>query len=336
MHTTKPAAEIDEKRNSADLERKTQTNTAPNTKSPPDSKTVGAGSQSNNEGITTGTRNVVKVESLHQNGSVPQQEVESSTKSSKVTVSFSGKPNANQGRVNGTDTISNGDQKEMKTESFSGKSAPAGPSFKSSVSVNPQSMQNNSVNKETSVKNVQNSKTAQPAVVKADPKLAKSAAPAVVYHMGRPVSVDQNLGRSRDKMLDEIRNFKRKSEPNPDSRESLSRVAPTMSESSDDKVKKEPQSDSRESLGRVAPTVSESSDDKVKKEPQSVSSEDEVDSGSGSVENSPKAEKFVSSFSFPQKSQNAPVKKVTSTEENKGRTTPAGPTGKGKWRSFSS
>ena len=305
MHTTKPAAEIDEKRNSADSERKTQTNTAQNTKFPPDSKIVGARS----EGITTGTKSVVKVESLHQNGSVPQQEVESSTKSSKVTVSFSGKPNTNQGRVNGTDTISNGDQKEMKTESLSGKSAPAGPSFKSSVSVNPQSMQNNSVNKETFVKNVQNSKTAQPAVVKAEPKLAKSAAPAVVYHMGRPVSVDQNLGRSRDKMLDEIRNFKRKSEPNPDSRENLS---------------------------RVAPTVSESSDDKVKKEPQSVSSEDEVDSGSGSVENSPKAEKFVSSFSFPQKSQNAPVKKVTSTEENKGRTTPAGPTGKGKWRSFSS
>ena len=305
MHTTKPAAEIDEKRNSADLERKTQTNTAPNTKSPPDSKTVGARNQSNSEGITTGTRSVVKVESLHQNGSVPQQEVESSTKFSKVTVSFSGKPNANQGRVNGTDTISNGDQKEMKTESLSGKVAPAGPSFKSSVSVNPQSMQNNSVNKETFVKNVQNSKTAQPAVVKSDPKLAKSAAPAVVYHMGRPVSVDQNLGRSRDKMLDEIRNFKRKSEPNPDS---------------------------RESLGRVAPTVSESSDDKVKKEPQPVSSEDEVDSGSGSVENSPKAEKFVSSFSFPQKSQNAPVKKVTSTEENKGRTTPAGPTVKGKQR----
>lgn len=55
------------------------------------------------------------------------------------------------------------------------------------------------------------------------------------------------------------------------------------------------------------------------------SSEEEVDSGSGSAESSPKREKFVSSFSFPQKSQNSITSVSHGDQGEKGKTTPAAP-----------
>lgn len=316
MHISKPAADFDEKRNSKDLEKnvKAQTNIVPPSKSGTENKTTRTENQSKQPTTATNATSVVKVTSGQQNGSVPQ-DVEKSTKTSQVTVSFSGKPSVPQGRMNGEsdkNTFSSGGEKpSVKGESINGKSESV-QSFKTSVSVKP-SMQNNSVNKEISDRNVENSNSTKPAVVKADPKLVKSTAPAVVYHMGRPVSVDQNLGQSRDQMLEEIRNFKRKSD--------------TVSD-----VRKP---EAKEVFSTTTGKMLESSNDKLKKESTVSSSEEEVDSGSGSAESSPKREKFVSSFSFPQKSQNSITSVSLGDQGEKGKTTPAAPskTGNVKGRS---
>lgn len=316
MHISKPAADLDEKRNSKDLEKnvKAQTNIVPPSKSGTENKTTRTENQSKQPTTATNATSVVKVTSGQQNGSVPQ-DVEKSTKTSQVTVSFSGKPSVPQGRMNGEsdkNTFSSGGEKpSVKGESINGKSESV-QSFKTSVSVKP-SMQNNSVNKEISDRNVENSNSTKPAVVKADPKLVKSTAPAVVYHMGRPVSVDQNLGQSRDQMLEEIRNFKRKSD--------------TVSD-----VRKP---EAKEVFSTTTGKMLESSNDKLKKESTVSSSEEEVDSGSGSAESSPKREKFVSSFSFPQKSQNSITSVSLGDQGEKGKTTPAAPskTGNVKGRS---
>lgn len=317
LHISKPAADFDEKRNSKDLEKnvKAQTNIVPPSKSGTENKTTRTENQSKQPTTATNATSVVKVTSGQQNGSVPQ-DVEKSTKTSQVTVSFSGKPSVPQGRMNGEsdkNTFSSGGEKpSVKGESINGKSESV-QSFKTSVSVKPPSMQNNSVNKEISDRNVENSNSTKPAVVKADPKLVKSTAPAVVYHMGRPVSVDQNLGQSRDQMLEEIRNFKRKSD--------------TVSD-----VRKP---EAKEVFSTTTGKMLEFSNDKLKKESTVSSSEEEVDSGSGSAESSPKREKFVSSFSFPQKSQNSITSVSLGDQGEKGKTTPAAPskTGNVKGRS---
>lgn len=317
LHISKPAADFDEKRNSKDLEKnvKAQTNIVPPSKSGTENKTTRTENQSKQPTTATNATSVVKVTSGQQNGSVPQ-DVEKSTKTSQVTVSFSGKPSVPQGRMNGEsdkNTFSSGGEKpSVKGESINGKSESV-QSFKTSVSVKPPSMQNNSVNKEISDRNVENSNSTKPAVVKADPKLVKLTAPAVVYHMGRPVSVDQNLGQSRDQMLEEIRNFKRKSD--------------TVSD-----VRKP---EAKEVFSTTTGKMLESSNDKLKKESTVSSSEEEVDSGSGSAESSPKREKFVSSFSFPQKSQNSITSVSLGDQGEKGKTTPAAPskTGNVKGRS---
>lgn len=320
LHISKPAADFDEKRNSKDLEKnaKAQTNIIPPSKSGTENKTTRTENQSKQPTTTTNATSVVKGTGGQQNGSVPQ-DVEKSTKTSQITVSFSGKPSVPQARMNGEsgkNALSSGGEKQSeKGESINGKSETV-QSYKTSVSVKPPSMQNNTVNKETSDKNVENSNPSKPAVVKADPKLVKSTAPAVVYHMGRPVSVDQNLGQSRDQMLEEIRNFKRKSEPISD-------------------VKKP---EAKEVFSTTTGTMLESSNDKLKKESTVSSSEEEVDSGSGSAESSPKREKFVSSFSFPQKSQNSMTSVSHGDQGEKGKTTPAAPskTGNVKGRPLAS
>lgn len=317
MHISKPAADFDEKRNSKDLEKnvKAQTNIVPPSKSGTENKTTRTENQSKQPTTATNATSVVKVTSGQQNGSV-SQDVEKSTKTSQVTVSFSGKPSVPQGRMNGEsdkNTFSSGGEKpSVKGESINGKSESV-QSFKTSVSVKPPSMQINSVNKEISDRNVENSNSTKPAVVKADPKLVKSTAPAVVYHMGRPVSVDQNLGQSRDQMLEEIRNFKRKS----------------------DTVSNFRKPEAKEVFSTTTGKMLESSNDKLKKESTVSSSEEEVDSGSGSAESSPKREKFVSSFSFPQKSQNSITSVSLGDQGEKGKTTPAAPskTGNVKGRS---
>lgn len=313
--------ENEEKRNSGEVEKQTKPqttviNTVQNAKPPSKNGISRAGNQAKLSDQTTATKSVsvTKVESTQQNGSVP---LEKDPKTSKVTVTFSPTKPASVNGESDKKSVTNGGGKSSVVKN-NGSSIES--SFKSSVSVKPSSSQLNPENnskkgKEPCISN--SSKSAEPAVVKADPKLLKSTAPTVVYHMGRPMAVDQNLGKNRDQVLADIRNFKRKSEPvkpvEKDVKQIFSSATSNVSGSSNGK-------DVPSSPIDVSPSPK---DVPSPSKDLPSSSEEEVDSGSGSVEGSPEVEKFVSSFSFTQKTHNAPVSAEKPTKQlmDKGKTT---------------
>jgi hypothetical protein len=306
QHISK-SVENEEKRNSGEVQKPTKPHTtvistAQNTKPPSENGISRAGNQAKpSNQTTTKSVSVTKVERTQPNGTFPL-EGEKDSKTSKVTVSFPPTMPASMNGQPDKKAVTNGGGKStvVKNNQSSIASEPPSLSFKSSVSVKPSSSQPNQKNssKESKESNISNSsKSVEPVVTKADPKLVKSNAPSVVYHMGRPVAVDQNLSMNRDQMLADIRNFKRKSDP----------VKPVEKE-----VKQIFSSTPSDVLG------SSNSKDLP------LSSEEDVDSGSGSVEGSPKVEKFVSSFSFPQNTRNTPGSGDRAAEQkvDKGKTTP--------------
>ncbi|KAK3103533.1 hypothetical protein FSP39_019920 [Pinctada imbricata] len=112
----------------------------------------------------------------------------------------------------------------------------------------------------------------------------KTETPTVVYQGNRPYLVDQNLAQNRETMLDQIRNFQKKTDSQP-------------------KVVLQ-QDKEQKKVYDSSPSVKDNKDgiSEVKSE--------NVDSGAedGSSEPSPDSEKFVSKFTFPQKPKRDPVK----------------------------